>query len=309
MNIFQYGDVYPVSLTSWLEWAGGKNHEMFVALPMIQRGSVWKPDQIIDLWDSLLQGMPIGSMMVSELPPGTPVHRPGRSEHELTPAGGGLGLIDGQQRTLAMLIAWQRAEWMDRRVWVDFADEPAPGQLVRLRVTTKNHYFGFQRNEPSSKLSLDDRRKAHEAFKVLKAEETEAKLENAWPFSHNPGLPVDLRWLINLWCDKTDTEHWVGVVNDHLRDQQGAKFIRNSWTKVTVWDTLEEQRKSQIPKRVSDLADALARLDHLKMPLIRVDPRFFDPKPNGSGDPLLAVLFKRIGSGARRCQTTIMRIR
>src|SRR5690348_11193101 len=98
MNIFQYGDVYPVSLADWLEWAGGKNHEMFVALPMIQRGAVWKPDQIIDLWDSLLQAMPIGSMIVSELPADTPVRRPGRSEHELTPAGGGLGLI-GQQKT------------------------------------------------------------------------------------------------------------------------------------------------------------------------------------------------------------------
>jgi hypothetical protein len=38
-------------------------------------------------------------------------------------------------------------------------------------------------------------------------------------------------------------------------------------------------------------------LDRLKIPLIRVNPRFLDPKSNKGGDPLLAVLFKRIGSG------------
>ena len=104
--------------------------------------------------------------MVTTLPPDTPVRRPGKHRHELAPAKGGLGLVDGQQRTLAMLVAWQPAEQMDRRIWVDFRDTPAPGQLLRLRVTTENHPFGFQRNEPSRKLSLDDRRKAYEAFQV-----------------------------------------------------------------------------------------------------------------------------------------------
>jgi hypothetical protein len=304
MNIFQETDLYPISLADWLEWASGKNDEMFVALPMIQRGSVWKPHQIIDLWDSLLQGMPIGSMMVSELPGGTPVRRLGKGEHERVLPGDGLGLIDGQQRTLAMLIAWPQAEWMDRRVWLDFADEPAPGQLLRLRVTTKNHYFGFQRNEPSRKLSLDDRRKAYEAFKALCGEE-EPNLDNAWPFSHNPGLPVDLRWLIKLWREKSDTKHWLSLVNERLRHLQGAKFIHlrdqrgaiHKWTKVTVWDTLEECRKSQISELVQTLPAALECLDRLKIPLIRVNPRFLDPKSNKGGDPLLAVLFKRIGSG------------
>jgi len=175
MNLFQRGDVDIVRLARWLDWTGGNINEIFVALPMIQRGSVWKPDQIIDLWDSLLQGMPIGSMMVSKLPAGTPVRRVGKHERELVPEGGGLGLIDGQQRTLAMLVAWQTAVEMDRRVWIDFSDEPAPGQLLRLRVTTKNQPFGFQHAKPSSKLSLDDRRKGREAFRVLTEAQTEPR--------------------------------------------------------------------------------------------------------------------------------------
>jgi|688.fasta_scaffold2511763_1 uncharacterized protein with ParB-like and HNH nuclease domain len=36
-------------------------------LPLIQRGSVWKNEQILDLWDSLFKGMPIGSFMTCEI--------------------------------------------------------------------------------------------------------------------------------------------------------------------------------------------------------------------------------------------------
>ena len=88
MNLFSiHKDIEIVRLADWLDWAGGRKRDRFIALPMIQRGSVWQPHQIIDLWDSLLQGMPIGSMMVSELQHGTPVVRPGSHKHELVAAG------------------------------------------------------------------------------------------------------------------------------------------------------------------------------------------------------------------------------
>jgi hypothetical protein len=236
-------DVRIVSLVKWLDWAGGKTKEVFLALPMIQRGSVWQPHQIIDLWDSLLQGMPIGSMMVSELSAGTPIRRPGKRELEAMPAGGGLALIDGHQRTLAMLVAWPRIEEMDRRIWVDFADEPAPGHLLRLRVTTRNQPFGFQRNEPSRKLLLNDRRAAREAFDCLH-NKIVPTLDNAWPFSHDPhGLPVDLKWLIDRWREKINVGDWLSAVSEHLRSIKGAKSSRHgetvTWKEHIVWELLD----------------------------------------------------------------------
>ena len=119
-------DIEIVLLSRWLDWACNNVDGPFIALPMIQRGSVWRPHQVIDLWDSLLQGMPIGSMMVSELKEGTSARQPGKSHRVTISANGGLALVDGQQRTLAMLIAWSRDVEMDRRLWVDFSDEPAP---------------------------------------------------------------------------------------------------------------------------------------------------------------------------------------
>lgn len=305
-------DVKPVRLVQWLDWASGQQNEVFVALPMIQRGSVWKPDQIINLWDSLLQGMPIGSMMATELPEGTLVRRPCMRHSEKVPEGGGLGLIDGQQRTLAILIAWPLAEDMpmDQRIWVDFADEPTQGQLLRLRMTTKNQPFGFQRNEPSRKLSLDERRKANDALEELERDRRIAttdddsyrKLKVAWPFSHIPGLPVDLKWLIGKWIEsKSDIKSWRSLLEEHLQGIEGVKYDGNrsngAWHRLNVWATLDEASKNRVCERIENLSDGLKRLYNAQMPLIRVDERFYEIKNAGDNDPPLAILFQRIGAG------------
>ena len=41
--------------------------EVLAGLPSLQRGAVWRPNQIELLWDSILRGFPIGSLVVSPL--------------------------------------------------------------------------------------------------------------------------------------------------------------------------------------------------------------------------------------------------
>jgi len=67
----------------------------------------------------------------------------------------GVGLLDGQQRTLAMLLGWRlphNDQQMDRRVWADFYESPEREHLFRLRLTTENHKFGFKPDAGSPKL-------------------------------------------------------------------------------------------------------------------------------------------------------------
>ena len=73
-----------------------------VVLPMIQRGSVWKPHQFLDLWDTLLQGMPPGALMASPVGPEAKVLDL-RTRKMVLPPPNAIALLDGQQRTLAML--------------------------------------------------------------------------------------------------------------------------------------------------------------------------------------------------------------
>ena len=48
-------------ISKWMLNGAGK-----VKLPAIQRGFVWRVDQIENLWDSIFRGYPIGSFLLSE---------------------------------------------------------------------------------------------------------------------------------------------------------------------------------------------------------------------------------------------------
>src|SRR5690554_2664551 len=56
-----------------------------VELPSIQRGFIWKPKQVEDLWDSILRGYAIGSFL-------------------FTQSGNKLYLMDGQQRSTSIFL-------------------------------------------------------------------------------------------------------------------------------------------------------------------------------------------------------------
>jgi hypothetical protein len=39
---------------------------IIAAIPSLQRGAVWKPQQVELLWDSILRGFPVGALVVSK---------------------------------------------------------------------------------------------------------------------------------------------------------------------------------------------------------------------------------------------------
>ncbi len=124
--LFNGSSVRGLSLLSFLDWAhrshtamqgtgstradapGQPVHQFgLLALPPVQRSAVWRPKQVIDLWDSLFRGLPIGSFyltpraagLVRDLGGGRIVDD-GRPGHDL---------FDGQQRTRALLFGGLRA--------------------------------------------------------------------------------------------------------------------------------------------------------------------------------------------------------
>lgn len=298
-------------LKQWLNWAGGIDKSVFIALPMIQRGSVWKPTQIIDLWDSLLRGMPLGSLMVSCMPKGEKVRPIGKKELETIPDNGGLGLIDGQQRTLSMLIAWPGLkDQMDKKVWIDFADKPYGSHLFRLHVTTKNQPFGFQKASPSTKLSLNERRKAQLAYlKAHNLNDDNCKngdfFLNAEPWESI--WPIELNKLIKFWLDyELDTENldWEDLI---LKELKGLKFNKSNGYdekekqpkfRTIVWDDLEPEIIKKINENISKFKKSLEYMFKMQIPIIEVRSEFFNETDGTENvDPTLAVLFKRIGTG------------
>ena len=62
-----------------------KNSE--IELPPIQRGFVWSPKKIEDIWDSMLRGFPIGSFICKK-------------------NGKKIEILDGQQRLTSILLGF-----------------------------------------------------------------------------------------------------------------------------------------------------------------------------------------------------------
>ena len=72
-ELFDSGSIKGMPILEFLKWVeqsvrriANKSFEAppygVLALPPVQRTPVWRPKQIVDLWDSVLRGLPIGSL-------------------------------------------------------------------------------------------------------------------------------------------------------------------------------------------------------------------------------------------------------
>ena len=281
-----------------------------VVLPMIQRGSVWKPHQLLDLWDTLLQGMPLGAMMTMHIKVGTPVFKV--ITRNVMPAdAGAIALLDGQQRTLAMLSAWPDIEdKLQRRVaiWVDLADEPPGEYLFRLWAATRAQPFGYERisvgGQALNKLSAADRRVANSVYNpdgqgsddMVRLWNTDAFMPWRATFPIRlSSLIKDPSYLIDIDTRMREKEQALERLLEARRDQECAPEIVKRLTKLKQ---LRTNGMEKIKSRAQQMQDALARMHSLSFPLIPVSG-YLDAAVNGDYDPPIAVLFKRVAVGGQ----------
>ncbi len=114
-------------------------------IPPLQRSAVWKPKQVVDLWDSLLRGLPIGMFYLLEQTDPRDLKAGQKITHVEAP---GYDLLDGQQRLRALRIGINGYEGLapeeKRCLWVEFIDPNKNlGKHFRLRITTKSQPFGY----------------------------------------------------------------------------------------------------------------------------------------------------------------------
>ena len=107
-----------------------------IDIPDVQRGLVWNPTQIVELWKSIFEGYPIGALTVY------------RQEDRWQ-------LIDGQQRWHAIKLGLhpdekQKAMTILWTVWEQKQGEP--WNFVHLTVSTRRHPWGFAWNKPGDRL-------------------------------------------------------------------------------------------------------------------------------------------------------------
>ena len=131
-------------------------------LPPIQRSLVWRNEQIINYWDSLLRGYPAGMMMVVKQEGQTCGRNVENQTEELAePA---FHLFDGQQRLFSLLLGLGEGALSESlRLWVDIGIAPTPqgDRLFMLRINSTGQPFGYQSEKPNERPPVDKRHKKH----------------------------------------------------------------------------------------------------------------------------------------------------
>lgn len=141
-----------------------------IFLPALQRGGVWRPKQVLELWDTLLRGLPIGMFQLVEARKGD---RAVTIEGKLIDRdAGGFDLLDGQQRLRALMVGVQPDHSEQRNLWIDLSED-AERLWPCLYVTSRAQPFGYKPLE-GSKWSLNERR---EARKAVEGDASETPLE------------------------------------------------------------------------------------------------------------------------------------
>lgn len=119
-------------------------------IPNIQRGLVWKSLQMELLWDSILRGFPIGSMLVLD--------KKGFGEGDL---------LDGQQRANAIIAGFNKTNILGEKkpkniIWLDLTYTKSESDKERrkfgIRTTNSSHPWGY--DGYGNKLSASDRRES-----------------------------------------------------------------------------------------------------------------------------------------------------
>lgn len=276
------------SLIEISEWQLN-NPESKVILPPLQRGFVWKVNQIESLWDSLFRGFPIGSFLFSK----------NNSDN--------LDLLDGQQRATTIALGFHDP-WHNEAnkigslkgnpvVWLDLVpNEITETQKFVIRVVTKSHPWGYLRkyNDRSYPLSSADKNRALTIFRNISGQEagyTQFSLTKVFPFDAN--LPVPLCFVIRAIKEKN--KNW----KDELLILCKEKLPANLRTKYfedeeNYFEKLEKADFNSL--HLKNIYNSVCQLDEIKIPGIFVPENVLFEEDGETTDPTLFIRFNRGGT-------------
>lgn len=312
-SVFEPGrTVVGVKFREYLDWVS--NDAKFTSfvevlkLPSIQRGFVWRPVKIVTLWDSLLRGMPFGSLLLNDMKPDEMVRgvdeKAAKELERVRKDEKVLGLLDGQQRTLAMKIGWPgEHQPTDHCIWIDLSEDGHRGAPFEFRITTNNQKFGFAR-DTHGRMGISDRRDANEEWL--------ASLVGPPRDGVQPGDSLPRPWKGRL-KDTTLTIRLSDLWSCYLTgtDKTGKCF--HSLKPIReVLETPEHPQCKAIPTRLDRLAQRMGNLLSLEIPLVKLvglEVAEHAPSTNAikvnaapedaSNDPLI-LLFQRISTAGER---------
>ncbi|MDQ8194041.1 DUF262 domain-containing protein [Coraliomargarita sp. SDUM461004] len=233
-------DAHVVALPTLASWylpeISELESEIRVSIPRLQRGLVWKPAQVELLWDSILRGFPIGSLVISNAIEDQNKDANERARYQL---------LDGQQRSNAIALGFRIPNFhtYDKQdasiLWMDLAPKERGSHSTRhfwTRLTKIAHPWGYRDNDACSILSAGEIRDALIPYEAkIAADTTEACRPTPSQLSpYKANCPIPMGLLMEAAKHETLSEglayltgqlsalshtHWAGAVAELLRGE------------------------------------------------------------------------------------------
>ena len=257
---------------------------IIAAIPSLQRGAVWKPQQVELLWDSILRGFPIGALVVSKV-----LHqqrsRPGKHGSGWPLQEIDHHLLDGQQRCNAIALgfhdpfaanATEDGQQSDPEhiLWLDLSPEKHfaanSSRTFLLRLCTAAHPWGYGAQDTLEKLSAHQVREALRDDYLWKRQPQDDDYQrprprDTWP--HKAGVPVPLAWLLQCTADPMLSANLREGIRARLKQHFPTidSLHQNHWARK-AWDFLGQASDAL----VQELAHALDRAHKFRMVALTV---------------------------------------
>lgn len=270
-------------------WQLGRyaNPDTVATLPALQRGSVWKPRQIEDLWDSILNEYPIEAFLLAPFD-----EKRGKQSSKYQQESNRTSthhLLDGQQRATGIAMGffdpWEATMPYDKvpgTLWIDLALPPEQRDVAWVfRATTRSHPWGYQRSDSNKPISADKIRNALAAFKLANPDlkyklPSELPLTHVWPWEAE--VPVPLAFLIHALRNDNDPESARLATWERLQKLPLMSFPQPN-ASDTHWDkqrksleTAFTQSESDFSKRLRYFMERLSdRLAGYAVPMTKLD--------------------------------------
>lgn len=334
---FEESDVATIKIMDYVDWFINEDHPQYqlIQLPPIQRGAVWRAGQIERFWDSFLRGFPIGSFVLSPRKEND-LARSTESRNQVPSARQGWFLLDGQQRTRALLLGF-RPDTHGARLWIDLAPPPLfenseqNDRVFIFRLLTNAQPWGMERSDPDKKLHEKTkewpRRKIQSGnfyydyqleIDVNKGNEDSLNF-NSWPLRSGFAVPFDkLIELIKLCNWQTDFESddgWNKVKKlrpleqadfnrrEKIDDQDIEKKAKNHFKEYllnAIKSVLvgHEKRKPVVATlQQLDLSNDPLHLDNDPFKIYQISQNVSKDLNEGKLQTGIEVLFRRLNSG------------
>lgn len=236
-----------------------------VFLPTFQRDSVWKSRQICELWDSMMRGIPLPSLIVSKVNTTNTTKTPAKYNNAIEPKEGDYWLLDGQQRALALLCGFGRNETM-QRLWLDIAwteeNEKQHNRRFGFFLCTKARPWGDGINlesRPSPSEVRKARKIIHQEVPLAGCFDFEIELKRTWPISAK--APVPFFPLLNWAVSEPNP-----ITEDSLKEK-----LKNEKLKAEMDKLSETHSKQPDELCVKNLTHGLNKLRNTKITLVEAE--------------------------------------